>query len=162
MTRTEFQEGPATDHYHEGLGVDNETPSGSVTLLGPYSFTREVDDISEHDTGITLAAGTVLIKAFAIFAGEPESNAPGAILELKLAEADEPGQGIMVASYDMYAGYPDTSLLNIVQPEGADQADTEEVDRSAVLASECHLFVSGNGDWFGGPLNIYALVVEAS
>lgn len=162
MPRSEFQSGPATDHYHDTLGVD-ETPVADVQtirLLGPFEFVREADDIEKYDTGITVPAGSLVIKAFAVFAEDPESNGAGT-LTLTLAEPDEPGLALGVAIYDMFNGYPDTTHA-FVQPEGGDLADTEEVHRSARVLSDASLFVQGQGDWSGGRMDIYALIAEPS
>lgn len=74
MTRSQFQEGPATNHYHIGLGVDDEVPSGggdvpegTIAFGGPDGLTGDEDltwDGETRELGLVAATnGTATIKA---------------------------------------------------------------------------------------------------
>lgn len=54
MTRTEFQPGPATDHYHDTIGADEEVPGGvttTPTLAQVLDAGRDADGIRIINVG---------------------------------------------------------------------------------------------------------------
>lgn len=95
MTRSQFQDGPATDHYHNTFGVDEQNPAGAaqaVTLLGPYPFAWNTPGLNTNDgNGVVLAtdvvpAGSNVVRVWAVI--DVAFNTDTATLALGISSAD--------------------------------------------------------------------------
>lgn len=71
MARTPLQKGPAKDHYHNTLGVDEQElgAAQTVSLLGPFHVAWDTPGIyggSPTVELVPLTQGTIVVRAWAV------------------------------------------------------------------------------------------------
>lgn len=91
MTRSQFQEGPATDHYHDTLGVDLLAALPlAVTRIGPFHVTKITGVSNGNDTLINglaeLGADTIVIRSWAVMREPWDATAK---LSVRLSDTED-------------------------------------------------------------------------
>lgn len=132
MTRSQLQPGPATDHYHSTLGVDETTPSGGVAVGNgidePVAVTQLVAREAVFDGDTAILGGSYRL------AGPPDNGQDAAFL--------------LDASDTLVSGsYTLTFRGETTDPIAWDATQQEIVDALAALSAIGPDNIELNSDW---------------
>ena len=147
---------------HQTFAAASAVPGvQTVSLLGPFAWTPtalEVSNGTSVDTGLTVPAGALCIKAFAVLTDDVTGDTSGQFLYVETGSVTRHTLSV----YDLGFGYPNTNITTAHREIGYDIASIENgLSFLAVDATNIWVRVSG-GAWSGGIFNIYALIAEPS
>lgn len=174
MSRSQLQEGPATDHYHNTFGVDGETPSSgglNLEIIGPFSVAFDTPEISTNGVLLTtLAPGTTVLRAWAEGAARwLGGTVSAANLQIWVGDQSE-FSGCSVAEYAVgnngsWQGGGESPFTEF-QPLVKNVAGSDELYTQiarVTVESDLYVWVSLTGaNPSQGAANIYALIVEVA
>lgn len=127
---------------------------GRLTLIGPYHFNAANGHV-DVDTGLTLLARTVLLKAFAVCVVAPDPIEDGAVVRVHVGPV---GDNYVAARYDLPNGVFNPNDVILMESDTVlDEFVAVAQGRSGIILQDVNLMVStqnaSEGEW-----DVYAIV----
>lgn len=159
MTRSEFQEGPATDHYHDTLGVDQATGAlQTVRLLGPFAITFATPSIFSQYVALgAIPAGSRTIKTWVENVTEWTGLTDPFV---RLAIGPSTSNKWSLTGSQLTAGWEDGFAG--VEATPLDETAVQQVGRAITDGVSLRAKVSGTGSASAGSADVFVLIAEPS
>lgn len=140
MTRSRYQAGPATDHYHVALGPDQTAGDGSVLI---DNGTDDPAAVTTLVAGATIDGDTATFKTVIVQAGAPETGA--ADFWLATVPSDDMGLGVnKQPAYQLYVRNPDDDGWLLASAGGTRLDAGNDSDPRTI-----GFWDAENGEWIG-------------